>query len=430
MFEFTIATIILMVTIIIGFPIAFAIGGTTLIYMMMTNPANITVMPMRMFSGVNSFTLMALPLFMLAAEIMIKTGISTRMFDFVRIRLGKYRGGLAYVNIVASTIMGSLSGAALSDIAGLGYVEIEAMKEEGYDNAFACAITAASSIQSPLIPPSNIAILYAGIMSMSVGAVLYAGFVPGLLIALSQMLYVKLNAKRLNLPKHEKQYTKEEKRKYSRDGYIALAMPAIILLGITFGIFTPTEAAAVAVFYALFVGVFVFRNLRFRQVTDALWTSAQSTANLFLIISLSSVFAWAIGIEKIPDQLASGLLSLTSNRYLILIVINLMLIIIGMWMETGAAIMLFAPILAPIAYKMGVNPLHFAVIMLVNLTVGLITPPVGVVLYATAAVGKEMFEHVVKATMPFIIMGFVVVLVVTYFPPLVLFVPRLLGFIQ
>lgn len=430
MFEFTIATIILMVTIIIGFPIAFAIGGTTLIYMMMTNPANITVMPMRMFSGVNSFTLMALPLFMLAAEIMIKTGISTRMFDFVRIRLGKYRGGLAYVNIVASTVMGSLSGAALSDIAGLGYVEIEAMKEEGYDNAFACAITAASSIQSPLIPPSNIAILYAGIMSMSVGAVLYAGFVPGLLIALSQMLFVKLNAKRLNLPKHEKQYTKEEKRKYSRDGYIALAMPAIILLGITLGIFTPTEAAAVAVFYALFVGVFVFRNLRIRQVTDALWTSAQSTANLFLIISLSSVFAWAIGIEKIPDQLASGLLNLTSNRYLILLVINIMLIIIGMWMETGAAIMLFAPILAPIAYKMGVDPLHFAVMMLVNLTVGLITPPVGVVLYATAAVGKEKFEHVVKATMPFIIMGFVVVLVVTYFPPLVLFVPRLLGFIQ
>jgi tripartite ATP-independent transporter DctM subunit len=429
MFEFTIATIILMITIIIGFPIAFAIGGTTLIYMLMTNPANITIMPMRMFSGVNSFTLMALPLFMLAAEIMIKTGISTRMFDFVRIRLGKYRGGLAYVNIVASTVMGSLSGAALSDIAGLGYVEIEAMREEGYDNAFACSITAASSVQSPLIPPSNIAILYAGVMSLSVGAVLYAGFVPGLMIALSQMLYVKLNAKRLNLPKHEKHYTKEERRKYARDGYIALAMPAIILLGITLGVFTPTEAAAVAVFYALAVGVLVFRNLKLRQVTDALWTSAQSTANLFLIIALSSVFAWAIGIEKIPDQLASGLLGLTGNKYIILLVMNFMLIVIGMWMETGAAIMLFAPILAPIAYKMGVDPLHFAVMMLVNLTVGLITPPVGVVLYATAAVGKEKFENVVKATMPFIIMGFVVVLVVTYFPPLVLFVPRILGFV-
>lgn len=428
MFEFTIATIILMVTIIIGFPIAFAIGGTTLIYMVLTNPVNITIMPMRMFSGVNSFTLMALPLFMLAAEIMIKTGISTRMFDFVRIRLGKYRGGLAYVNIVASTVMGSLSGAALSDIAGLGHVEIEAMREEGYDNAFACSITAASSIQSPLIPPSNIAILYAGVMSLSVGAVLYAGFIPGLMIALSQMLYVKLNAKRLNLPKHEKQYTKEERRKYTRDGYIALAMPAIILLGITLGIFTPTEAAAVAVFYALAVGVFVFKNLKIKQVTEALWTSAQSTANLFLIIALSSVFAWAIGVEKIPDQLASGLLGLTSNRYVILLVMNFMLIIIGMWMETGAAIMLFAPILAPIAYKMGVDPLHFAVMMLVNLTVGLITPPVGVVLYATAAVGKEKFENVVKATMPFIIMGFVVVLIVTYYPPLVLFVPKLLGF--
>ena len=429
MSEFLIATIILMVTIIVGFPIAFSIGGTTLIYMLITNPANITVMPMRMFSGVNSFTLMALPLFMLAAEIMIKTGISTRMFDFVRIRLGKYRGGLAYVNIVASTVMGSLSGAALSDIAGLGYVEIEAMREEGYDNAFACSITAASSVQSPLIPPSNIAILYAGVMSLSVGAVLYAGFIPGIMIAISQMLYVKFNAKRLNLPKHEKHYTAEERKKYARDGYIALAMPAIILLGITLGIFTPTEAAAVAVAYALAVGLFVFKNLKIRQVTEALWTASQSTANLFLIIALSSVFAWAIGIEKIPDQLASGLMNMTNNKYVILLVMNFMLIVIGMWMETGAAIMLFAPILAPIAYKMGVDPLHFAVMMLVNLTVGLITPPVGVVLYATAAVGKEKFENVVKATMPFIIMGFVVVLIVTFFPPIVLFVPRLLGFL-
>lgn len=427
MFEFTIATIALMVTIMIGFPIAFAIGGTTLFYMAMTNPINITVIPMRMFSGVNSFTLMALPLFMLAAEIMIKTGISTRMFDFIRIRLGKYRGGLAYVNIVASTVMGSLSGAALSDIAGLGHVEIEAMREDGYDNAFACAITAASSVQSPLIPPSNIAILYAGVMSLSVGAVLYAGFVPGLLIAMSQMIYVKLNAKKLNLPKHEKMYTKEERRKYTRDGYIALAMPAIILLGITMGIFTPTEAAGVAVFYALAIGVFVFKNLKLHQVLDALWTSAQSTANLFLIISLSSVFAWAIGAEKIPDQLATGLMNITSNRYLILLVMNLILIIVGMWMETGAAVMLFAPILAPIAYKVGVDPLHFAVMMLVNLTVGLITPPVGVVLYATASVGKEKFENVVRATTPFIILGFVVVLVVTYLPSIVLFIPKLLG---
>ncbi len=427
MFEFTIATIILMFTIIIGFPIAFAIGGTTLIYIMMTEPANILAMPMRMFSGVNSFILMALPLFILAAEIMIKTGISTRMFDFIRIRLGKYRGGLAYVNIVASTVMGSLSGAALSDIAGLGNVEISAMKEDGYDNSFACAITAASSVQSPLIPPSNIAILYAGVMSLSVGAVLYAGFIPGLLIALSQMIYVKLNAKRLNLPKHEKIYTKEERRKYTRDGYIALAMPAIILLGITLGIFTPTEAAGVAVFYAVFVGFVVFKNLTLRHIGEALWTSAQNTANLFLIISLSSVFAWAIGIEKIPDQLASGLMGITDNKYLILIIMNLILIVIGMWMETGAAIMLFAPILAPIAYKIGVDPLHFAVMMLVNLTVGLITPPVGVVLYATAAVGREKFENVVKATTPFILLGFLVVLIITFFPNLVLFIPKLLG---
>ncbi len=430
MFEFLIATAILIFLILVGMPIAFSIGGTTLIYILMTNPINVAAIPLRMFSGVNSFTLMALPLFMLAAEIMVSSGISTKLFDFVRLGVGKFRGGLAYVNVLASTIMGSLSGAALSDIAGLGQVEIEAMKEDGYDSSFACAVTAASSVQSPLIPPSNIAILYAGVMSLSVGAVLYAGFIPGLLIALTQMIYIKVNAKKLNLPKHEKIYTKEERRDFISNGLIAMIMPVIILMGITLGLCTPTEAAGLAVLYALIIGLVVFRNINFDKLTKALWTTAQNAGNLFLIISLSSVFAWAIGIEKIPDHLANTLLGITNNAYLMLFFINIILIVVGMWMETGAAIMLFAPILAPIAYKMGIEPVHFAVVMLVNLTVGLITPPVGVVLYATAAVGKEKFENVVKATMPFIILGFAVVAIVTFIPEVTLFVPRLLGFIS
>ena len=260
--------------------------------------------------------------------------------------VGKFRGGLAYVNVLASTIMGSLSGAALSDIAGLGQVEIKAMVEDGYDKPFACAVTAASSIQSPLIPPSNIAILYAGVMSLSVGAILYAGFIPGLLIALTQMIYIKLNAKKLNLPKHEKIYTKAERRDFIANGLIAMIMPVIILLGITLGLCTPTEAAGLAVLYALIIGLVVFRNINFSKLANALWTTAQNAGNLFLIISLSSVFAWAIGIEKIPDHLASMLLGVTDNAYLMLFFINLILIVVGMWMETGAAIMLFAPILA------------------------------------------------------------------------------------
>ncbi|MDO4548345.1 MAG: TRAP transporter large permease [Clostridia bacterium] len=430
MTEFVIASVMLIAMILIGVPIAFSIGGTTLIYILMTNPGNLSAIPIRMFAGVNSFTLMALPLFMLAADLMVSTGISTKLFDFVRIRLGKRRGGLAYVNIVASTIFGSLSGAALSDMAGLGKVEIDAMTEDGYPKDFSCAITAASSIQSPLIPPSNVAILYAGVMSLSVGAILYAGFVPGILIALTQMLYVKLNSKRLNLPKHEKIYTREEKRELIKDGVIALIMPLIILVSITAGFSTPTEAAGLSVLYALLIAVIFFRNFSLKKLIDSLWTTCKSSANLFLIIAFSAVFAWAIGTEKIPDRLAEMLISITGDKYVMMLIINMILLIVGMWMETGAAVMLFAPILAPIAVAAGFNEVHFAVIMLTNLTVGLITPPVGVVLYATAEVGNEKLETVIKATMPFIILGFVVVALIVMIPEIALFVPRLFGFIS
>lgn len=431
MLEFWIATAVLIFTILIGFPIAYSIGLTTVLYILITNPANLLVVPIRMFSGINSFTLMALPLFMLAAEIMVRTGISTKLFDFVRItKVGKVRGGLAYVNIIASTIFGSISGAALSDIAGLGKVEMEAMDEDGYPHAFSAAVTASSSTESPLIPPSNIAILYAGTMSLSVGAVLYAGFIPGLVLALAQIIYVALNAKRLNLPKHEKVYTKKEKHTIRVSGWVAMGFPLIILLGITLGWFTPTEAAAVAVLYALIVGVFVFRNIDRKMLLESLWAAGKTTANLFVITSISAVFAWAIGIEQIPQKLAAALLSLSSNKYVILFVINIILVIVGMWMETSAAVLLFAPILSPIAVSMGVHPVHFAVVMILNLTVGLVTPPVGVVLYATADVGKIKFEELVKAILPFIVISFVVLALVTFIPDISLFIPRLLGFID
>ena len=428
MLEFGIATVLLIGTILIGFPIAFSIGITTVIYILMTNPANISAIPIRMFSGINSFTLMALPLFMLAAEIMIRTGISSKLFDFVRItRFGKKRGGLAYVNILVSTIFGSISGAALSDIAGLGAVELQAMEEDGYDKGFSCAVTAASSIQSPLIPPSNVAILYAGTMALSVGAVLYAGLIPGLLLAFGEMAYVKLNSKKF--PMHEKEYTKEEKKDIRKRGLIAMGMPLIILIGITAGIVTPTEAAAVAVLYALIVGIFVFRNLTLEMVISSLKAAGKTTANLFIITSLSAVFAWAIGVENIPAQLTAFMMSVTESKYVMLLIINLIFLIVGMWMETSAAILLFVPILAPMVTSMGVHPVHFAVIVIVNLTVGLITPPVGVVLYAVANVGKEKFETVVKSTMPFILMGFALVLVLTFVPELCLFLPRIMGFL-
>jgi tripartite ATP-independent transporter DctM subunit len=429
MTQFFIATAILIVTIIMGIPIAFAIALTTIIYILMTMPQNIVVIPLRMFSGVDSFILMALPLFVLAAEIMVTAGISTRLFNFVRLFIGRIRGGLAYVNVLASTVFGSISGAALSDVAGLGKVEIEAMKEDGYNDNFACAITAISSLQSPLVPPSNIAILYGGIMSISVGALFLAGIVPGLLLTGGQIAYIALNAKKMNLPKDLKKYSQAEIIEIVKDGLVALLMPLIIVGGILFGFVTPTESAGLAVFYAIVVSLLVYRNVNLHDFMNALWSATKSSASLFMIIAFSATFAWVMGAQNIPDKLAGFMLRISSSPTILFFIVNILLLIVGMWMSSGAAIILFAPILAPIMYKVGIHPVHFAAVMILNLTMGLITPPVGVVLYAVASVGKIKFDELVKAVIPLLITALITLALVTYIPELTLFIPRLFGLI-
>jgi tripartite ATP-independent transporter DctM subunit len=427
MTTFFIATAILIITIILGIPIAFSIALTSTYYILATMPENICVIPLRMFAGTNSFILMAVPLFVLAAEIMVTAGISTKLFDFVRLFLGRVRGGLAYVNVVGSTIFGSISGAALSDVAGLGKVEIEAMREDGYKDDFACAITAASALQSPLIPPSNTAVLYGGIMSVSIGALFLAGIVPGFLLAGGQIAYIALNGKRMNLPKDQKKYTKAEIVNILKNGFVALLMPLIILGGILSGVATPTEAASLAVAYAVIVGLFVYRNVKLQDFMRALWNATKTSAMLFLIIAFSAAFSWALGAQNIPDKIAKFMLGISSNPATLFFIINIILLVVGMWMEAGAAIILFAPILGPIMYHVGIHPVHFAVVMILNLVLGMVTPPVGVVLYATTAVGKIKFEELVKAVMPLVWFAFIVLALVTYIPEVVLFIPRLVG---
>lgn len=426
---FWIATGILVVLIILGMPIAFAIGLSSVGFILLTNPMNVIVAPLRMFAGVNSFVLLALPFFVLAAEIMVRAGVSRRLFALVNLLVGRIRGGLAYVNVIESTVFGSISGAALSDIAALGKIEISSMVETGYDKDFACALTAVSSLQSPLIPPSTTAILYAGIMNLSVGAVLMGGALPGVLLGLSQVLYIALMGRKLNLPKVTRRYEKREVLIIWRDGLIAVGMPAIILAGILLGICTPTEAAAGAVFYALIVAFFVYRELTLKDLFKALEASAKTTAALFIIVAFASIYSWVLGSERIPEMIAGFLLSISGNKYILLLLVNLLLIIVGMWMETGAAIILFAPILAPIMARAGVHPIHFAIIMILNLVIGLITPPVGVVLYATCAVGDITFERLNRALVPFLIISFIVLAMITLLPDIVLFLPRLTGLI-
>jgi len=395
----------------------------------MTDPINLINVPLRMFAGINSFTLLALPFFILAAEIMIRAGVSTKLFRWVNLLVGTVRGGLAYVNILISTIFGSISGAALSDIAALGKIEINSMVENGYKKDFSCALTAASSLQSPLIPPSSIAILYAGIMNLSVGSVLLGGALPGILLGSAQALYIFLNGKKLNLPKIERKVSSEEALKIWKDGLIALFMPLIILVGIIGGVFTPTEAAAVAVLYSLLAAVIVYRQVKLKDIYMAITETVRTTSILFIIVSCAAIFSWVLSSERVPEHIARFLLSLTKDKYILLTIINILLLIVGMWMETGAAIILFAPILAPIAVRMGVHPIHFAIVMILNLVIGLITPPVGVVLYATCKVGDISFEDLVRALVPYFFISFIVLAFVTYIPEIALYLPRLVGLI-
>jgi tripartite ATP-independent transporter DctM subunit len=256
---------------------------------------------------------------------------------------------------------------------------------------------------------------------------LLAGLVPGLLLGASQIIYIAFNAKRMNLPKHEKQYSKTEIIKIVKDGCVALTMPLIILGGIMSGIVTPTEAAGLAVFYAIIISLFVYRNVSLGDFMNALWKSVKSAANLFIIISFASIFAWVMSIQNVPDQIAQAMMKISDNPATLFFIINIILVIVGMWLSTGAAIILFAPILAPIMYKVGIHPVHFAIVMILNLMIGAITPPVGVVLYATIQVGQVKFADLLKAGMPLIVMGFIVLALVTYIPDIVLCVPRLFG---
>ena len=430
MVDFAIAMTVLIGTILIGIPISYSMGITGVFYILLVEPRFIAVVPSRLFAGIDQFQLLAIPFFLLAADVMIHSDISGKLFDFVRLFVGRFRGGLAYVNVLASTLFGSISGTALGDIASLGQVEMKEMSKRGYNPDFACALTAASALQSPLVPPSNIAVLYASVMGLSVGALFLGGALPGLMMGLSQVLYIFSIRKKKNFPRDTEKHTRKEVLAIIGHGLITMGMPFIIVGGILGGFFTATEAANVACVYALILGFIVYRNYHINDFFKSLRELSRQMADVFMIISFASVFAWIMGMEKIPDQIATIMLSMSDNKYLLLLIVNIFLLIVGMWMDTGAAIILFAPILGPIFYQIGIHPVHFAVLMLVNLTVGLVTPPVGVVLYAACSVGKRKFENVVRELVPFFILSGICLLLVTYIPFFSTWLPTVLGFME
>ncbi len=421
-------TLSFVVCFVMGKPLALVMGITGFaVILAMGVPLQLVAQ--RMFTGIDSFPLMAVPFFILAGDLMNRGGTTVRIIGFANSLVGHIRGGLAHACVVANMIFAGISGSAVADASAIGSIMIPSMEKNGYDLDFSAALNSAAATIGPIIPPSIIMVIYGVSVNVSVGGLFAAGFIPGIMLGLALMVVVSRVSKKKNYAMSEG-FSGARVKKELKSSVWALMAPVIILGGILGGVFTPTEAAAVAVVYSFFVGKFVFREITWKDLPGILFQSGITTGAILLIISLANVFAWVIAANQIPVKLSSMFLSATSNPYVFLLIVNILLLIVGMFMETGAAIILLAPILAPIATQLGVHPLHFGFMMVLNLAIGMATPPVGVCLFVSCGITGLSLEKVSAAVMRFVIAQIAVLVLVTYVAPISLFLPRLLGFIR
>ncbi len=419
--------VVFLLSLALGVPVAFCLGFTSLAALFMMDEPLI-ILAQRMFTGVDSFPLMAVPFFVLAGELMNRGGTTRRLIDFANVLVGRIPGGLAHTNIVASMFFGGISGSAVADAAAMGTILVPGMVRKGYPPGFSAAVTAASSTMGPIIPPSIFMVIMGVTTGLSIGGLFAAGIVPGLMLGLSMMALSYVIAVRRKYPREDAAFTARRFGRELRAAGPALLAPFIILGGILGGVFTPTEAAAVAVLYALLLGMLVYRELTLRDLYEVLASSGVTTAVLLLIIGMANIFAWVLTAEEIPQRIAEAMLSITTNPYLILLLINVFLVFIGMFLEGGAAIIILAPTLLKVAVTVGIDPLHFGLMMVLNIVVGLLTPPLGVCLFVVCGVTGLSLGRITKAVLPFLVVEFAVLLLVTYVPSLILAIPRWLGY--
>lgn len=492
---------VFLVFLMIGMPVALGLllapGALVGIFGDGNTPSNFKAMAglyRNLFNGMDNFALMALPFFLLAGDIMNRGGITNRLVEFAQAFMGHLRGGLAHVNILSSMLFAGLSGSAVADTSALGSTLIPAMEKNGYTRRFAAAVTAASSVIGPIIPPSGIMIIYAYVMEESVAALFAAGIVPGILVGVGLMLVVRLMADRYDLPKAERivnrgqtvsgveslvasalirinlaaifllvttivssivgapQYpwisfliflpfahfvalwlrkqVSEDFRVVVKRAMAPLQTPIIILGGILTGWFTPTEASVIAVIYALIISFGILRSMTTGDLWQVLGRAAISSSAVLLLVGAAVAFKTVVALSHLPETMTEFILSLSDNPLIILFLINILLFIVGMFLDAGPAIIILAPILGTVFLELGVHPVHFAIIMSVNLTVGLATPPMGLVLFVASAVSKEKVEVIAKAILPFLAVEVLVIFLITYFPFISMTVPRLLGYVD
>ncbi len=415
--------VLFLVLLILGVPIAFSLGASSLFYLFVKG-IPLAVIAQKFFAGMDSFTLLCIPGFMLAGALMNGGGITKRILNFCNAFLGHFTGSLALVNVVASMVFAGISGTAIADVCSLGSMLIPAMVEDGYDDDFSVAVTAASSVVGPIIPPSVPMVIAGACVSISVGKMFQGGIIPGIMLGLALCVPTYMISVKRHYPKHAR-VSWRERWNTTKDAIWAILMPLILLGGILSGIFTPTEASIVTCAYALVVGVFIYREIRLRDVPRILWENMRSCASIIVLIGFANVFGYILTAERIPQMVATGILSITSSKVVVILLINIVLLFVGMFMESLAAILITFPVLLPVATAVGMNPVHFALMAIINLMIGLTTPPVGMCICTAAQIGRVSTYKAFKANIPFLITSLIVLLLVSFIPQITLFIPGL-----
>lgn len=418
--------VLLFVLFMLRIPIAFSLGIISLLGLIISD-TNLVVIAQKSFSGVDSFTLVAIPLFILAGELMTVGGISKRLVSFAELLVGHLPAGLGMVAVVACTFFAAISGSAIADAAAIGGILIPAMVAHGYDRRFSATLVASASTIGPVIPPSIPMILFGVMANVSIGDLFLAGVAPGILMAASLMTYTYFMGKKLNIRGRDRIATPREIITGLKDAFLALLLPVIIIGGFRSGAFTATESGVIAVVYAVIIGVFVYRELKLHMLPKLLLDTAVSSATILYVIANAMLFTWLLSYHDIPGQLSGLITAISDKPWVILLLMNIVLLIAGTFIDTISALTIFTPLFMPVILVAGIDPVHFGLVMVVNLTIGMITPPLGVCLFVTSAIAKVNIAQMVRPLMPQLAMLLIVLALVTYWPDLTLFLPHLLS---
>jgi len=457
-----------LILMLIGVPVALAMVGASLLYLLVSGSVPDVVVAQRMIAGVESFPLLAVPFFILAGNLMNIAGITGRIYDFALALVGWMRGGLGQVNIIGSVVFAGMSGTAIADAAGLGTIEIKAMKDHGYDTEFAVGVTAASATLGPIIPPSLPFVIYGMMANVSVGSLFLAGLLPGVVLTILMMLTVAYYARRNkwggDVPFSLRRLINAGLEilivlavpmavwimtgygiapnlavgsvfvlllildwRFNFSAVMALMAPVILIGGMTFGWFTPTEAAVAAVIWALFLGLVRYRSMRIKTLAKAVFDTIETTASVLFIVTAASVFAWLLTTTQAAQMLSEAILSVTQSQWVFLLMVNVLILIVGCFIDTVAAITILVPILLPIVMELGIDPIHFGLIMTLNLLIGLLHPPMGMVLFVLARISRLSIERTTVAILPWLVPLFVALALITYIPQISLWLPTTFG---